>query len=251
MSAFSGGADQTLHIQPRRLLTRLAHSLDGLFVSLDPFARLRMQIKRSMPPRASRCRPFVRRATDRPWKSGGNLDDTRASTPNTRHLSGRAMAGADGRGPAENIAGNGRGRTTEPPLLSTSSLPPDSRIQYSVSASGISPIDRKRHASLVNQDPAAKDILGMHASLLRDAVLAATDFLTRVAAAEQCIGKMLDGRPPVDDIDRASRLLVATGGRATITLSPSGQVWACAPVSAPIHATGGPIAQALCTNGPV
>lgn len=71
-------------------------------------------------------------------------------------------------------------------------------------------------ASLVNQDPAAKDILGMHASLLRDAVLAAADFLTRVAAAEQCIGKMLDGRPPVDGIDRASRLLVATGGCATI-----------------------------------
>jgi hypothetical protein len=250
MSAFSGGADQTLHIQPRRLLTRLAHSLDGLFVSLDPFARLRMQIKRSMPPRASRCRPFVRRATDRPWKSGGNLDDTRASTPNTRHLSGRAMAGADGRGPAENIAGNGRGRTTEPPLLSTSSLPPDSRIQYSVSASGISPIDRKRHASLVNQDPAAKDILGMHASLLRDAVLAATDFLTRVAAAEQCIGKMLDGRPRLTtSIARHGcswRRAAARPSRSR-RAGRSGR----APVSAPIHATGGPIAQALCTNGPV
>jgi AraC-like DNA-binding protein len=71
-------------------------------------------------------------------------------------------------------------------------------------------------ASLVNQDPAAKDILGMHASLLRDAVLSASDFPTRVAAAEQCIGKMLDERPPVDGIDRASRLLVATRGRARI-----------------------------------
>jgi AraC-like DNA-binding protein len=60
-------------------------------------------------------------------------------------------------------------------------------------------------ASLVNQDPAAKDILGMHASLLRDAVLSASDFPTRVAAAEQCIGKMLDERPQVDGIDRASR----------------------------------------------
>jgi len=71
-------------------------------------------------------------------------------------------------------------------------------------------------ASLVNQDPAAKDILGMHASLLRDAVLSAADFPTRVAAAEQCIGKMLDGRPPIDGIDSASRLLVATRGRARI-----------------------------------
>jgi AraC-like DNA-binding protein len=71
-------------------------------------------------------------------------------------------------------------------------------------------------ASLVNQDPDAKDILGVHASLLRDAVLSAADFPTRVAAAEQGIGKMLEGCPPVDGIDRASRLLVATRGRARI-----------------------------------
>jgi AraC-like DNA-binding protein len=70
--------------------------------------------------------------------------------------------------------------------------------------------------SLVNQDPAAKDILGTRASLLRDAVLRAADFSSRVAVAEQCIGRMLDGRPPVDGIDRASRLLVATRGRARI-----------------------------------
>ena len=71
-------------------------------------------------------------------------------------------------------------------------------------------------ASLVNQDPAAKDILGVDASLLRDAVLSAVDFPTRVAAAQQCIGKMLDGRPPVDGVDRASRLLVSSRGRARI-----------------------------------
>jgi AraC-like DNA-binding protein len=69
---------------------------------------------------------------------------------------------------------------------------------------------------LVNQDPAAKDVLGVNATLLRDAVLSAADLPTRVAAAEQCIGRMLDGRPPIDGIDRASRLLVATRGRARI-----------------------------------
>jgi len=70
--------------------------------------------------------------------------------------------------------------------------------------------------SLVNQDPAATDVLGTRALLLRDAVLSATDFPSRVAAAEQCIGRMLNGRPPVDGIDRASRLLVATRGRTRI-----------------------------------
>jgi AraC-like DNA-binding protein len=70
--------------------------------------------------------------------------------------------------------------------------------------------------SLVNQDPAATDVLGAHALLLRDAVLSAKDFPSRIKAAEQCIGTMLDGRPPVDGIDRASRLLVATRGRARI-----------------------------------
>lgn len=70
--------------------------------------------------------------------------------------------------------------------------------------------------SLVNTDPAATDVLGMRASLLRDAVLSATDFPSRIAAAEQCIGRMLDGRPPVYAIDRASRLLAATRGRIRI-----------------------------------
>jgi AraC-like DNA-binding protein len=71
-------------------------------------------------------------------------------------------------------------------------------------------------ASLLNQDPAAKDILGVHSLLLRDAVISAPDFPSRMAAAEQCIGRMLDGRPPVDGIDRASRVLVASRGRAWI-----------------------------------
>jgi AraC-like DNA-binding protein len=71
-------------------------------------------------------------------------------------------------------------------------------------------------SSLVNEDPVATDILGMRASLLRDAVLSASDFPSRVAAAESCIGRMVDGRPPLDGIDRASRLLVMTRGRARI-----------------------------------
>jgi AraC-like DNA-binding protein len=70
--------------------------------------------------------------------------------------------------------------------------------------------------SLVNQDPAAADVLGTRALLLRDAVLSAPDFASRVAVAERCLGAMLDGRPPADGIDRASRLLVATRGAARI-----------------------------------
>jgi AraC-like DNA-binding protein len=70
--------------------------------------------------------------------------------------------------------------------------------------------------SLVNQDPAAKDVLGVNAVLLRDAVLSAADFPSRVAAAERCIGKMLDGRQPIDGVDHAARLLVATRGHVRI-----------------------------------
>jgi AraC-like DNA-binding protein len=70
--------------------------------------------------------------------------------------------------------------------------------------------------SLVNQDPAAADILGTRALRLRDAVLSAPDFPSRVAAAEQCLGGMLERRTLADGIDRASRLLVATRGAARI-----------------------------------
>src|SRR5262249_13554026 len=69
---------------------------------------------------------------------------------------------------------------------------------------------------LINQDPAAADVIGTRAPLLRDAVLSAADFPSRIAAAEQCIARMLDGRPPVDGVDRASRLLVSSRGRARI-----------------------------------
>ena len=58
----------------------------------------------------------------------------------------------------------------------------------------------------------------MHATLLRDAVLSAADFPTRMAAAEQCIGKMLDGR----------RRAAARGSMPW----PGRQVWAHASFSA-------------------
>lgn len=67
--------------------------------------------------------------------------------------------------------------------------------------------------SLVNEDPAASDVLGKSAIVLGDAVRAAPDFRSRVAAAERWIGAKLDARRSEDAIDRAARrLLTARGG---------------------------------------
>jgi AraC-like DNA-binding protein len=70
--------------------------------------------------------------------------------------------------------------------------------------------------SLVNEGIAAHDVLGSHASRLNDAVRSAPDFASRVAAAERWFGEMLDSSAPEDGIDLASRLLLATRGRARI-----------------------------------
>jgi AraC-like DNA-binding protein len=70
--------------------------------------------------------------------------------------------------------------------------------------------------SLVNQDPAALDVLGKSAITLRDALRAAPDFRERVAAVERWVGSLLDKREPDGAIDYASRLLVAARGRARI-----------------------------------
>jgi hypothetical protein len=70
--------------------------------------------------------------------------------------------------------------------------------------------------SLVNQDPAASDVLGKSAVTLGDAVRAAPDFRERVGAVERWAGMMLDKREPDGAIGHASRLLIAARGRARI-----------------------------------
>jgi AraC-like DNA-binding protein len=70
--------------------------------------------------------------------------------------------------------------------------------------------------SLVNEDPAASDVLGKSAVTLGDAVRAAPDFRERVAAVEHWAGSMLDKREPDDVVGHASRLLIAARGRARI-----------------------------------
>jgi len=70
--------------------------------------------------------------------------------------------------------------------------------------------------SLLNQDPAASDILGKSAAALGDAVRAAPDFPLRVAAVERWAGTMLDERDQDGAISIASRLLIAARGRARI-----------------------------------
>jgi len=71
--------------------------------------------------------------------------------------------------------------------------------------------------SLVNCDPPASDILGKRAQALNHAVRAATDFQSRVAAAERWLGSLLDDSSPNSAIDRASRIMMANGGRARIS----------------------------------
>jgi len=70
--------------------------------------------------------------------------------------------------------------------------------------------------SLVNEGIAAHDVLGTRAVGLNDAVRSATDFASRVAAAERWFGNMLRSGAPEDGIDLASRLLLARRGRARI-----------------------------------
>jgi AraC-like DNA-binding protein len=70
--------------------------------------------------------------------------------------------------------------------------------------------------SLVNQDPAASDVLGKAAAKLGDAVRSAADFRSRVRAAEQWIAATLSGRGDDEPIGHASRLLIATQGQMRI-----------------------------------
>lgn len=70
--------------------------------------------------------------------------------------------------------------------------------------------------SLVNQDPAASDVLGKSAAALGDAVRAVPEFDSRVAAVEHWVATMLDRRGPDGAIGLASRRMNALRGRARI-----------------------------------
>ena len=70
--------------------------------------------------------------------------------------------------------------------------------------------------SLVNQDTAASDVIGKAAASLRDAVRRAPNFATRVAAAERCLGMMLEGRGPESEIGLASRGMITLRGDVRI-----------------------------------
>jgi AraC-like DNA-binding protein len=69
---------------------------------------------------------------------------------------------------------------------------------------------------LINEGVTASDILGRSATLLSDAVRLAPNFTSRVAAAERWFGAMLEDCAPESGIDRTSRLMLASGGRARI-----------------------------------
>ena len=71
--------------------------------------------------------------------------------------------------------------------------------------------------SLVNQDPAASDLLGKAAARLGDAVRSAPDFRSRVRAAEHWFAAMLDECGAAEDpVGHASRLLIASRGQMRI-----------------------------------
>lgn len=66
--------------------------------------------------------------------------------------------------------------------------------------------------TMVNQDPAASDILGSSAVTLADGLRAASNFGGRVAAVQTWLEMMLDDSEPDGPIDRASRLLMTERG---------------------------------------
>jgi AraC-like DNA-binding protein len=67
-------------------------------------------------------------------------------------------------------------------------------------------------ASLVNDAPAASDVLGRSAMALEDSVRLAPDFSSRVAAVERWVAMMLEKREPDAAIEHTSRLLMAERG---------------------------------------
>jgi AraC-like DNA-binding protein len=70
---------------------------------------------------------------------------------------------------------------------------------------------------LVNQDPAASDVLGTSAVRLGDKVRAAQDFFARVRATEQWLDGVMERRVSSNEaIDRASTLLITTAGQTRV-----------------------------------
>jgi hypothetical protein len=104
--------------------------------------------------------------------------------------------------------------------------------------------------SLVNEDPIASDVLGPSAVTLGDAVRGATDFKSRVAAAERWLGTKLDGRDNDEPIGHASRLLIATRGCARID-DLVGRSGLRPPVSAPLCEASWDDAKVVCANHPI
>lgn len=70
--------------------------------------------------------------------------------------------------------------------------------------------------SLLDQDPAASDVLGRSAGALGDAVRRAPDFAARVAAVERWVEARLETRSPDCAIGAASRRMIAERGGARI-----------------------------------
>jgi AraC-like DNA-binding protein len=71
--------------------------------------------------------------------------------------------------------------------------------------------------SLVNQDPAASDVLGASAVRLGDKVRAAPDFFARVRATQQWLDGQMEGKAsPNGAINHASALLIKTTGQTRI-----------------------------------
>jgi AraC-like DNA-binding protein len=71
-------------------------------------------------------------------------------------------------------------------------------------------------ASLLNQDPAASDVLGRSAAVLGDAVRMAPDFAARVAAVEHWVEAQQEGRGEDCAIGLAFRRMIAERGGARI-----------------------------------
>ncbi|MGY3346644.1 MULTISPECIES: helix-turn-helix domain-containing protein [unclassified Bradyrhizobium] len=70
--------------------------------------------------------------------------------------------------------------------------------------------------SLVNQDPAASNVLGNAATVLGDAVRMAPNFDMRVAAVENWVGTILEKRGSDDSIGSISRHMISVQGRTRI-----------------------------------
>jgi AraC-like DNA-binding protein len=71
--------------------------------------------------------------------------------------------------------------------------------------------------SLVDQDPAASDVLGTSAVRLGDAVRAAPDFSARVRAVEQWLYGVMEKRARSNEaVNYASTLLITTAGRMRV-----------------------------------